>query len=427
MARLALSLALLALLAFSPAASSADARDPALVLDEIGEQIHGQGTLRGEVIVSDHEDLRSAARISRSTILARFTPGGELEAARVESRLSGEGLPRSARSRLTISGDHVQLLDFDHRVERLGKTSELLDDAELMTAALPLLVTMLFDPNAEMSLYPLADDFRDEGTRRDGRDLCRVLSISDEESDIRIFVDDPTGELRRMDVEQSGVTQVIRFNRMVAGARIADSSFEIRPAPRNFRTTHTEGAQPKRVAEDAGDSATGPESDRPVGLDVGDRAPEWTLADETGKPHSLSDYRGEIVLMDFWATWCPPCRAAMPGLQRLHEELEGEGLNVIGINTSERSPDLAPGFMRSNNYTYELLLSGDAVARQYDVRGIPTFYVIGTEGEILFKGSGYSHQQEKDMERVIREALGLAPRGRSLDELDEIDIDNLDR
>src|SRR6056297_3564082 len=121
MARLALSLALLALLAFSPAAFSADAKDPALVLDEIGEQIHGQGTLRGEVIVSDHEDLRSAARISRSTILARFTPGGELEAARVESRLSGEGLPRSARSRLIISGDEVQLLDFDHRVERLGK------------------------------------------------------------------------------------------------------------------------------------------------------------------------------------------------------------------------------------------------------------------------------------------------------------------
>ena len=118
------------------------------------------------------------------------------------------------------------------------------------------------------------------------------------------------------------------------------------------------------------------------GLALGGLAPNWTLRDPSGKVYSLQDFRGKIVILDFWATWCGPCRQAMPALQKLHQTYNKKGVVIVGISTWESGD--AARYMKNNGFTYMLLLDGDEVAKSYQVSGIPTLYVIGADGKILF-------------------------------------------
>ena len=117
----------------------------------------------------------------------------------------------------------------------------------------------------------------------------------------------------------------------------------------------------------------------------------------------LEDYRGKVVVMDFWATWCPPCKAAMPGLQALHEKYKDRDVVVLGMNCMERGDPV--GYMRSNNYTYGLVTGADNFAQQYGVRGIPTFVVIGVDGQIIHQASGFSPANEHALEQAIANHL----------------------
>jgi thiol-disulfide isomerase/thioredoxin len=420
MARLTLPLVALALLVFPAAALASDAH---ALLQRVSRALTQDGTVRYDAILSDAPDLRDADLVVRSQVLARFTESGALDAATVDSRLTRKSDSRRGRLALTVAGGEAQLLDYISKREHRAKADELVSGpSEIRAGALPLYLPMFFSSGAGAVATLTADSLTLEGPVRDGRDECNVIRGDFGAGSIALFVTDDDAP-RRIDIINGSDSVTIRFNRLRTGVPATDRSFELRPAPRGFTAAV---AATKTASRDAGGTSNASATDRPVGLERGDLAPEWTLADNSGEPHSLSDYRGKVVLMDFWATWCPPCRRAMPGLQRLHEELADDGLVVLGINTWERSPDMAPGFMTSNNYTYTLLMGGDSVARTYEVKGIPTFYVVGTEGEIIFKGRGYSHAQERAMERAIREHLGLAVR-RSIDELDDVDLDTIER
>lgn len=137
---------------------------------------------------------------------------------------------------------------------------------------------------------------------------------------------------------------------------------------------------------------------RPVGVPIGELAPDWTLKDPSGAEHTLSDYRGKVVIMDFWATWCGPCLRAMPGLQALHEKY-GQGVVIFGINCWESGDPEA--LMAKEGYTYTLLLEGDPVAALYSVSGIPTFYVISPEGRVAHHAVGFDPQMEEKLEEFI--------------------------
>ncbi len=138
---------------------------------------------------------------------------------------------------------------------------------------------------------------------------------------------------------------------------------------------------------------------------VGAAAPEFALKDVSGKLHALSDYKGKVVVLDFWATWCPPCRAAMPGVQRLHEKFKGKGVAVFGVNCWENGDP--EGYMKEQRFTYGLLLNGDDVAQAYGVTGIPVFVVIGKDGKVLSYTSGFdpTGAVEKNIEKAIDEQL----------------------
>ena len=135
----------------------------------------------------------------------------------------------------------------------------------------------------------------------------------------------------------------------------------------------------------------------PAGIEVenysaflltGTPAPEWNLSDSDGNMVSLEALRGNVVVIDFWATWCGPCKVVMPEIQSLHEKYADQPVMIYGVNVWESGD--AAAFMQENAYTYGLLLEGDAVALEYKVSGIPTLYVIDQEGNIAFAQVGSS-------------------------------------
>ena len=124
----------------------------------------------------------------------------------------------------------------------------------------------------------------------------------------------------------------------------------------------------------------------------------WTLDTPEGGSFSLEELRGQVVIMDFWATWCGPCRQVMPNLQELHETY-GEELMIIGVNTWEREDPAA--FMVENGFTYPIVINGDEVASQYFVEGIPTFYVIDRDGTVAFHAVGSDPANEEALAEVL--------------------------
>lgn len=162
-------------------------------------------------------------------------------------------------------------------------------------------------------------------------------------------------------------------------------------------------AKPDQATKPAKPSdASKPSVDKSGLLAVGSEAPDWTLKDKDGTEVKLSSLRGNVVMMDFWATWCGPCKAAMPGVQKMHEKFADKGVKIYGVNMAERDDGTkAKKYFADNKFTYGLLMGGDQVANQYKVRGIPTFYLIGKDGKILFSGSGFSSKTEKEIETLI--------------------------
>ena len=123
------------------------------------------------------------------------------------------------------------------------------------------------------------------------------------------------------------------------------------------------------------------------GVEVGNLAPNFQLNDMTGKPVSLSDFRGKVVYLNFWATWWPICQAERSSLQSLYEERQNKDvvlltIDIIGTRPTETPENLAD-FMQKNGYTFPVLLDMDrAVTRNYSIKATPTNILIDKNGII---------------------------------------------
>lgn len=134
-------------------------------------------------------------------------------------------------------------------------------------------------------------------------------------------------------------------------------------------------------------------------------APEFTLPDLDGKPHTLADYRGKVVVLNFWATWCPPCRYEMPAMQRAWEKVRDENIVFVGVDVGEDS-DTVFTFLADYPVEFPLLLDQDAkVIEQYPVTGLPTTYVIDPRGRITHRAVG---GREWDDEALLKELRSLS-------------------
>ena len=115
---------------------------------------------------------------------------------------------------------------------------------------------------------------------------------------------------------------------------------------------------------------------------VGKPAPEFQLPNLEGQSISLGDFRGKSVLINFWTTWCPPCRSEMPYIQEVYEEWSDKGLVVLAIDIGESSSKVE-NFMQNYNLSFPVLLdSNQNVALKYRIRAIPTTFFIDKDGII---------------------------------------------
>lgn len=136
-------------------------------------------------------------------------------------------------------------------------------------------------------------------------------------------------------------------------------------------------------------------------------APGFALPDMDGEVHRLADYRGRVVLVNFWATWCPPCRKEMPSLERLHQALVDEGLTVLAVNQWE-SPDLVFEYMGQIEVfpSFPILFDRSSeLAQAYGVKGLPTSVVVDPQGAIVYRAIGGREFDHPQIQARIRELL----------------------
>jgi thiol-disulfide isomerase/thioredoxin len=133
---------------------------------------------------------------------------------------------------------------------------------------------------------------------------------------------------------------------------------------------------------------------------VGQAAPELSVLTLDGRPVKLSQWKGKTVLLEFWATWCGPCRAGMPGLEAMHRELAAKGLEVIAI--SNESPEQQQSFLAANSYTFQAWQDLDKSAETvFEVDALPTQILISAEGKILYYRRGIG--DEAALKELLRQ------------------------
>ena len=128
---------------------------------------------------------------------------------------------------------------------------------------------------------------------------------------------------------------------------------------------------------------------------------DFTFENLKGEEVTLSDFRGKKVFLNFWASWCGPCRLEMPDIEKLHKELNPEEAVILAVNIGEDRSTVSK-FLRDNNLTFATALDVfSASPAKYNLRGIPTTFIIDEEGYILSQYSGYMQLS------TMREAMGL--------------------
>jgi peroxiredoxin/outer membrane lipoprotein-sorting protein len=202
---------------------------------------------------------------------------------------------------------------------------------------------------------------------------ARALVLRDS---TRVRMNDPAHG-GAMDLAQTTTYTTARINE-----KLPDSLFAFRPPPGSTEVSSFRGEETPDL--------------------TGRPAEDFTLNDLAGKPVRLSSLRGKVVLLDFWATWCGPCRLEMPNIEKLHRQFKNRGLVVLGVNQGEE-PAPVRSFLKKNGYDFRVLLDGQQqVAERYQVSGIPTLFIIDQAGTIRTHFVGVRD------ESTLREALARA-------------------
>lgn len=134
-------------------------------------------------------------------------------------------------------------------------------------------------------------------------------------------------------------------------------------------------------------------------------APNFTLKSMSGKNLKLSEMTGNVVLINFWASWCGPCRQEMPLLNDLHNKYESLGFTVLGVNVEEQS-DAARGFINDYPVDFPVLLdSKNQVSKLYNVVAMPTTVVVDRDGNMRFLHKGYKPGDEQEYRKMVKKLI----------------------
>jgi peroxiredoxin len=133
-------------------------------------------------------------------------------------------------------------------------------------------------------------------------------------------------------------------------------------------------------------------------------APDFTLSNGYGQTITLSKYRGKVVILNFWATWCPPCKAEIPGFISLYEKYRLKGLEIIGISIDQAGWNVVHNFIQEFEINYPVVMANRKVIQNYGgIQSIPITFIVDRKGRIYTKLMGY--RNEKLFEDIISQLL----------------------
>jgi peroxiredoxin/YHS domain-containing protein len=132
-------------------------------------------------------------------------------------------------------------------------------------------------------------------------------------------------------------------------------------------------------------------------------APALSVKTLEGAKTGLADYKGKVVLVDFWATWCKPCVAVMPDLQKLHDKYAGKGFSMVGVSIDEDGAKTVKPWLAKRKFSYPILLDEAKVWQMWKVHSIPAMFLIDKDGQIVRQWTGRA--DKKEVEKAIADQL----------------------
>jgi len=138
-------------------------------------------------------------------------------------------------------------------------------------------------------------------------------------------------------------------------------------------------------------------------------APDFTLKALDGKEITLSQLKGKVVLLDFWATWCAPCKKSIPHLIQLYKEYRGSGFELVGINIDKGDTETVRRFVTSMDIPYPVVTAPEDVIRSYRVTGIPATFLIDKEGRIRERMAGFDSTTARQLATQVANLTSEKP------------------
>lgn len=390
--RLLVSFTPLLVLGLSAASASGDEPDVKAIIARANEVTKSIKMISYKAEAWGEEAFKDRLPRVRATVKAKQSAEGRAPLLRLEGVAKAPGSGETYPFHLLLDGKRVLSLN---QKEKIGTVGTLPEALGLILEQMQAVVMHEFLHPEPFGDELGADSLKYEGEKTIAGTNCHVIYVvyAREGGEAHWYFGIDDNLPRRVDRVFKGDSGT--------GVRVLELS-ELNTAPKfdqsTFVTDVPEGYERR--------SYVPPLRSDPRLLPVGSQAPDWTLKTPKGEAVSLAKLRGKVVVLDFWATWCAPCIKAMPGVQKLHERFKDKPVVVFGVNAGEVSRNADPAaFMKKHGFTYGLLLDGEKVSRAYRVVGIPTFYVIGPGGKILYAVSGYSLTVEEGLARLIESVL----------------------
>lgn len=148
---------------------------------------------------------------------------------------------------------------------------------------------------------------------------------------------------------------------------------------------------------------------RPAGLHAaprnGEPAPDFKVSTTSGQQVTLKNYRGRVLVLDFFASWCQPCRESIPHLVEMNRKYGQEGLYVLGMSADEDGVRAVKSFADKHRITYPIALAGESTLTDYGVRSVPVMFVIDKKGQVAGVFRGFTDEVARSTEQLIKKLL----------------------
>jgi thiol-disulfide isomerase/thioredoxin len=140
-------------------------------------------------------------------------------------------------------------------------------------------------------------------------------------------------------------------------------------------------------------------------LQKGQAAPAVKVTTLSGHPVTLANYKGYVLIIDFFATWCGPCKEAIPHLNSLNKKYGKQGLQLLGLSVDDGEEKLVRDFSAARQLSYPVAIANDDLQTEYGLRSVPTIFVINKKGVVAEKYQGYSEETGKAIEALVKRLL----------------------